>query len=127
VDPGSQKVYFTGLTDVQQHGVYQFSVNATYQAGEYVKFNLGGGWTLVQGHFITFDQACNPDFDNDEGASGPCRTGSPADPTTGDDSTFSATGIPNPNYRRPINDPGHRFKVDDATALDLWISATVMF
>ena len=112
---------------MQQHGIYQFSVNATYQAGEYVKFNLGGGYTLVQGHFITFDQACNPDFDNDEGASGPCRTGAPADPNTGDDSTFSATGIPNPKYRRPINDPGHRFKVDDVNALDLWISATVMF
>jgi hypothetical protein len=116
----SQAVYFTGLTDVQQHGVYNFSVNATYQAGEYVKFNVGTAYTIAQGHFVTFDQACNPDFNSDQGASGPCHTGSP-------DLGFSATGIPNPNYRRSINDPGHRFKVDDVNALDLWISATVMF
>ena len=127
VNPNSQKVYVTGLTDVQQYGTYNFSVSATYQAGEYVKFNAGGAYTLTQGHFVTFDQACNPDFSNDPGASGPCRTGSPADPETGSAASFSATGIPNPNYRRPINDPGHRFKVDDINALDLWISATVMF
>jgi hypothetical protein len=126
VNPNSQKVYFTGLTDVQQHGVYEFSFSATYQAGEYVKFNAGGSYTLAQGHFVTFDQACNPDFDDDPGASGPCRTGSPPS-GPGEESTFAATGIPNPNYRRPISDPGHRFKVDDLNALDLWISATVMF
>ena len=125
VDPGSQKVYMTGLSDVQQHGVYTFSLAATYQAGEYVKFNAGGALTLVQGHFLTFDQACNPDFDNDLAASGPCRTGSPGD--SSNESTFAASGIPNPNYRRAVNDPGHRFKVDDASAFDLWISATVMF
>jgi hypothetical protein len=125
VNPNSQKVYFTGLTDVQQYGTYNFSVSATYQAGEYVKFNAGAGYTLTQGHFVTFDQACNPDFDSDEGAAGPCRTGSPGE--TAEDATFSATGIPNANYRRPINDPGHRFKVDDVSALDLWLSATVMF
>ena len=120
VDPASQKVYYTGLTDVQQHGIYGFGLQATYQAGEFVKFNLGGNYTLVQGHFITFDQACNPDFNNNIDQSGPCRTG---DPTSG----FAATGIPNPNFRKALNDPGRRFKVDDSTGFDAWISATVMF
>jgi len=120
VDPNSQKVYFTGLTDVQQHGEYTFTISTTYQAGEYVKFNVGGAYTLYQGHFITFDQACNPNFNNDPAQMGPCRTG---DATNG----YTATGIPNPNYRKPINDPGRRFKVDDANGLDAWISATVMF
>jgi hypothetical protein len=120
VDPDSQKVYYTGLTDVQQHGIYSFGLQATYQAGEFVKFNVGGNYTLVQGHFITFDQACNPDFNNNLDQSGPCRTG---DPSSG----FAATGIPNPNFRKAINDPGRRFKVDDSTGFDAWISATVMF
>ena len=40
---------------------------------------------------------------------------------------FAATGIPNPNFRKAINDPGRRFKVDDSTGFDAWISATVMF
>ncbi len=123
VNPNSQKVYFTGLTDVQQHGVYTFSTQVTYQAGEYVKFNLGGGYTIEQGHFVTFDQACNPDFSNDVAKSGPCHTVAAGTASN----TSSSTGIPNPNYRKVVNDPGMRFKVDNGNSLDAWVSATVMF
>jgi hypothetical protein len=119
VDPNSQKVYTTGLTDVQQHGIYTLSTELTWQAGEYVKFSLGGAYTLVQSHFLSFDQACNPDFSDDLNKSGPCKS------TTA--TTNSATGIPNPNYRPVINVPGRRFKVDDSNAFDAWINATVMF
>ena len=119
VNPNSQKVYFTGLTDVQQHGVYTLSGSVNWQVGEYVKFNVGAGYTLTQAHFITFDQACNPDFSNDLGAAGPCKS-----QKSGQD---VASGIPNPNYRKPINDPGHRFKVSGASDVDAWINATVMF
>ena len=119
-NPNSQKVYFTGLTDVQQHAMVSFTGSFTWQAGEYVKFNVGGGYTLVQPHYITFDQACNPDFNNDLSKSGPCRTG-----------TLSGqprpTGIPNPNYRAVINAPGRRFRVDDSNTWDVWLNATVMF
>ncbi|HEY4158642.1 MAG TPA: hypothetical protein VGM29_11120, partial [Polyangiaceae bacterium] len=122
VNPGSQKVYFTGLTDVQQHGVYTLSTEITVQAGEYIKFHLGGGYTLTQGHFITFDQACNPNFSGDLSKSGPCHAQSGAT-----SSAYTGSGIPNPNFRRTINDPGLRFKVDDGRGLDGWLSATVMF
>ncbi len=111
VDPTSQKVYVTGLTDVQQYGTYTFSTELTWQAGEYVKFNVGGAYTLTQSHLISFDQACNPDFSDDIGKSGPCRSTS-TDATGA--TSFSATGIPNPNYRPTINTPGRRFKVDDS-------------
>ncbi len=124
VDPGSQKVYFTGLTDVQQHGRYTFSTEFTWQAGEYVKFGLGGGYTIVQSHFVAFDQACNPDFSNDVTKSGPCR--STRSGSFGGSSN-TATGIPNPNYRAAINVPGRRFLVDDSNAFDAWLNATVMF
>jgi hypothetical protein len=123
VDPNSQKVYTTGLTDVQQHGVYTFSTELTWQAGEYVKFSLGGSYTLVQSHLISMDQACNPDFSDDLNKSGPCRSTS----SDGTNVAFSATGIPNPNYRPTINTPGRRFKVDDSHAVDAWLNATVMF
>jgi len=123
INPQSQKVYFTGLTDVQQHGDYMLSTEFTFQAGEYVKFHVGGGYELVQSHFITFDQACNPDFAGDINKSGPCHSAS----TTTSGSATTASGIPNPNYRRAINDPGHRFKVDDSHAFDAWVNATVMF
>jgi len=120
VDPSSQKVYTTGLTDVQQHGEYKFTISTTYQAGEYVKFNIGGAYTLIQGHFITFDQACNPNFSSDMATMGPCRQQTA-------NGGYTPTGIPNPNYRKVINDPGRRFKVDGASGIDAWISATVMF
>ena len=98
-----------------------FTGSFTWQAGEYVKFNVGGGYTLVQPHFITFDQACNPDFSNDLSKAGPCRTGS------AQSGQFRATGIPNPNYRAVINAPGRRFRVDDSNTWDVWLNATVMF
>jgi hypothetical protein len=120
VDPNSQRVYFSGLTDVQQHGIYKFSTEFTWQAGEYVKFALGGGYTIVQSHLISFDQPCNPDIDNKRLATaGPCKS------TAGDQ--VRATGKPNPNYRPTINIPGRRFLVDDSHAFDAWINATVMF
>ena len=124
VNPNSQKVYTTGLTDVQQHSQYTFSTELTWQAGEYIKFSLGGGYTIVQSHLLTFDQACNPDFSDDVTKSGPCKT---TTQSTGGATNTSATGIPNPNYRPVINTPGRRFKVDDSHAFDAWINATVMF
>jgi hypothetical protein len=120
VNTSSQKVYFTGVTDVQQHGTYRLSSEFTWQAGEYIKFHVGGGYTLVQSHYITFDQACNPAFSGDAGKAGPCHDAT----TTG---SASVSGTPNPNYRRSINDPGQRFKVDDSHAIDAWVNATVMF
>ena len=119
-NPNSQKVYFTGLTDVQQHGVYTLSTSLSWQAGEFVKFNVGGSYTISQAHFISFDQACNPDFAGDLNKAGPCRG-------TKSDGTPSASGIPNPNYRKSINDPGRRFKVSDSHNLDAWVNASVMF
>lgn len=116
VNPDSRQVYFTGLTDVQQHGVFTLSSAFTWQAGAYVKFNAGGSFTLAQGHLITFDQACNPNFKDSLAQAGPCRSG-----------TARATGIPNPNFRKTINDPGRRFKVDDSAQFDAWLNATVMF
>ena len=121
VDPGSQRVYFSGLTDVQQHGIYTVSSQVTWQAGEYIKFNLGGSYTIVQSHYITFDQACNPDFKNDASKAGPCQRIDPREQTA------SATGIPNPNYRVVVNVPGRRFRVDKSNAMSGWINATVMF
>jgi hypothetical protein len=113
-------VYFTGLTDVEQHGSYTLTTSFTWQAGQYVKFNVGGGYTLVQGHLISFDQPCNAEFDNDVGKAGNCRE----QPAPG---VYEASGIPNPNYRAVINAPGRRFKVEDSHAIDVWLNATVMF
>ena len=120
INPNSQKVYDTGLADIQQHGVYQVSSQFTWQAGEYVKFNFGGAYTFMQSHIITYDQACNPDFSGDIDKAGPCITGEGTN-------TRTATGIPNPSFRAEINTPGRRFKVDDGVRIDGWINATVMF
>jgi hypothetical protein len=123
VDPNSRRVYFTGLTDVQAYGTYALSASFTWQAGQFVKFNVGGAYHFTQGHFITFDQSCNPDFKNDSDKAGPCHAVNTQEGGT----TTSATGIPNPNFRKVINDPGHRFRVDASSQIDAWVNATVMF
>jgi hypothetical protein len=122
VNESSSKIYMTGITDVQQHGIYNFRAGATWLAGKFVKFNAGAGVTLVQGHLITYDQPCNPDFKRGLGRAGPCR--SEGSVNVGG---FSATGIPNANYREVINLPGRRFRVDSSSEFDLWLNATVMF
>lgn len=120
----SQKVYTTGITDVQAHGRYALTGAVTWRAGEYVKFNVGGMLTAVQGHFITADQACNPSFQGDRGASGPCQA---FDDTATGGQTLRITGIPNPNYRAVINTPGRRFRVDSSAEFDLFVRATLTF
>ena len=95
-----------------------------------VKFGLGGAVTFTQGHLVTFDQACNPDFKGDIFESGPCQNSSPVVDSSGNptgETNFRATGIPNPNYRAVIDTPGRRFEVDSATTFDAWVNATVMF
>jgi hypothetical protein len=120
VNQNSQRVYFTGLSDVQAHGAITASGSVTWQAGEYVKFQVGLGYTYVQSHFITMEQPCNPDFKNDPTKAGPCKS-------IVSQTTSVTTGIPNPNYRAAINQVGNRFKVDDVSLVDLWFNGTVMF
>jgi len=120
-DPGSQKVYFTGITDVAAFMGMQLSASATWQAGEYIKFTVGGSYTREQSHIITADQPCNPDFSNNADASGPCRAPAAAN------GTARITGIPNPNYKPTIDAVGRRFRADDTSLWDAWVMGIVMF
>ncbi|MDI1482022.1 hypothetical protein [Polyangium sp. y55x31] len=123
IDEGSQKTYVTGLTDVQQYASIRGQASVTWQASEYVKFNLGFGFTHDQKHGITGDQPCNPTFKDDIGQSGPCKSGNELN--VGE--FVSATGIPNPNYRPTINAVGRRFWVSDSNTFDVFASGVVMF
>jgi len=120
VDPNSQHVYFTGITDVSAYMGGQVSASVTWQAGEYIKFNVGGSFTREQSHLITADQPCNPDFTDNAAASGSCRLQTVTSPGR-------ITGIPNPNYRPTIDAVGRRFKADDTNLWDAWITGIVMF
>jgi hypothetical protein len=113
------RVPFTGITDVHEYGSFGASTSVTYQVGEYVKFQAGFGLQYNQSHLITAADACNPDFKDSQGAAGPCHT------TIANGQ--SITGIPNPNHRDAIDLPGHRFSVDDATIVHLWLNGVVMF
>jgi hypothetical protein len=122
VDLNSQRTYTTGLTDVQAFGSYRLSASATWQAAKFVKLNFGMGYKQDQGHGITADQPCNPEFKDSLGKAGPCRSGD-----DGAGQTVRATGVPNPNYRATINTVGRRFFVADSSTFDIFASATVMF
>jgi hypothetical protein len=119
VDPNAQKVYFTGLTDVQQFATFAGSFSVAWQAAEYVKFQAGVGYMREQSHLITTDQPCNPNpgFKVSSGEAGPCVTAGGSAPT----------GIPNPNFRAAVNTVGHRFRADDGSVWNAWLNAVVMF
>jgi len=118
VDPASPRVFFSGVTDQQAFGSFGGHAQVTWQAGEYVKLNLGMGLTFVQSHLITAADACNPAVRGDRDRAGPCRSSNPA---------IDVTGIPNLHHRAIIDLPGRRFSADDTTILDLWLNGVVMF
>ena len=129
VDPSSARVFFSGLTDVQQHGDYDFKAQFTWQAGEYVKFDLGGTFRVIEAHAITFDQACSPTLVGDPTISGPCKlpVGNATNANGDDVPVWQAAGLPNPNYRQAINDAGRRFKVDTSFGFGGFVRASVLF
>ena len=119
-DPTAEKAYFSGITDQQAYGSVAARTSATWQAGEYVKFQAGVGLLFNQSHLVTAADACNPNFTSDASQAGPCvgavQNGSQ-----------TINGIPNPNHRAVIDTPGRRFSVDDTTVVDLWVTGVVMF
>ncbi len=118
VDTSSDQVYFSGVTETQAFGSFTFGSSATWQAGEYIKFRLGADFTYVQSHLITAADTCNPNFGGSSAAmAGPCVN----------QLTGTVNGVPNPDHRDIIDNPGHRFSVDDTTAVDLWVMGIVMF
>jgi hypothetical protein len=128
IDTSSNRVHFTGLTDVQQHGDYEVRAQFTWQASRYVKFDVGGAWRIIQEHFITFDQACNPDITRQVARSGPCKIDdTTAEEAANNEIAWKAGGLPNPNHRKVINDPGQRFVVDTSHGLRAWVRASVLF
>lgn len=127
-DPNSQRVNFTGLTGVQQYGDYEFRGQFTWQASKFVKFDLGAAFRVIQDHFITADQPCNPDVTNQLVRSGPCKINDTTSSEAAEGkAAWKAGGLPNPNYRPAINEPGQRFKVETSDGLRLWFNANVMF
>jgi hypothetical protein len=118
-------VPFTGITDQDGYGSFNAGASATWQAGEYVKFSAGLGFTYNQSHFITTAEPCNPNFNGDQNViaeSGPCHG-----VVNGGQGPQPITGIPNPNYHAVIDTPGRRFSAEDTTIFDLFLSVVVMF
>jgi hypothetical protein len=114
-DPNAQKVYFTGITEVAAYGSVTLSASSTWQAGQYIKFTLGGNVTYAQSHLVTAADVCTANGNTDPAAAGPCVHDN------------LVQGVPNPDHRDIIDLPGHRFSVDDTTVVDLYAMGIVMF
>lgn len=110
-------IAFTGVTDVEAHGIFGGRVGFVIQAAQYIRFNLGVGLAHVQAHNISASDACNPDFSPSPGAAGRCRSGGRGD----------VTGAPNPNHRPVLDLPGRRFRVAETMIWDAWVAGTIMF
>lgn len=114
-DPTAQKVYFTGITDQAAYGALNLQASATWMAGEYVKFGVGGGVRFNQSHVVTAADPCNPGYASTPATAGPCVLNG------------QTTGIPDPNYHAIIDTPGRRFSVDNTVIGNFNVTATVMF
>jgi hypothetical protein len=119
VDPGSERVFPTGLTHVEAHGSYALRLAARWQAGQYVHFDAGGALALVERHLITLGRPCDTTRTSTPENAGPCVAGGTLGPST--------LGAPDPSYRPETDQPGRRFLVDTARSIDAWVGATVMF
>lgn len=117
-DPDSARVFTTGISEVEAHASFRFNLAARWQAGRYVSFAAGGGYTWTQAHLISQGQPCRAG-DSSLAEAGPCVRGEPG--------AWQASGVPDPSFRPAIDAPGRRFKVDDASTFDTWVNATVMF
>lgn len=118
VDPDSERVFATGISNVEAYGAYALRVLARWQAGRYVHFDVGGGWALTQRHVLTLGAPCDTARAVDVEHAGPCVSNEPEP---------RALGAPDPSYRPEVEQPGHRFVVDTASTIDAWLGATVMF
>lgn len=119
VDPDSEQVFTTGITNVQGHGAYALRLRARWQAGRYVQFDLGGGWALTQKHVVTLGAPCDAARATDLEHAGPCVARAEGE--------ARALGSPDPSYRPELEQSGRRFIVDTASTIDAWVGATVMF
>lgn len=119
VDPSSERVFATGLTDVEAHGSYALRVAVRWQAGQYVHFDAGGALAITPRHFITSGRPCDPARRVALAEAGPCATGG----ALGE----RVLGAPDPSHRPETDQPGQRFMVDTARSIDTWVGATVMF
>lgn len=106
-DYQSTRVSFTGLTHVQQHGDYDLRAQLSWQAGRYVRFDLGATLRIVEAHMVSFNSPCAG-----EASGAQC---------------FAESTLPQPTYRRVIDDPGHRFRVDTSWGGGAWVRAHVFF
>ena len=121
----SKPIAFTGVTDVEAHGIFGGAVAFVVQAGQYIKFSGGVGMQYVQAYLASSSDACNPDVrpGANDGTAGRCKTDTSSTTT----SKTETTGTPNPNHRPNIDLPGRRFRVTENFIWDAWLTGTVMF
>lgn len=119
VDPGSERVFVTGITKVEAHGAYALRLAARWQAGPYVHFDAGGALAVTQRHFLSSARPCDAARVTPAERAGPCAVASPEGPRV--------IGVPDPSFRLEVDQPGRRFIVDTARSVDTWVGATVMF
>lgn len=112
-DGTARTVDFGGITDNSAYASFGGRLGLGIQAARYIRFSFGGQFTYDAAHMLTFADACNPDVTPDgpsDARGGNCRS-----------------GIINPHHRPTIDLPGRRFRVNESTTFDLFVSATGMF
>lgn len=112
------QVPFTGLTDISAYGQVTGRITLELQPAQYVRFGFTTGFTFQTAHDLTTSDGCNA---NENTAAFPERVG----PCRNDGGV--ATGVYNPHYREQIDEPGHRFRIDNGFKFDLMATAVAQF
>jgi hypothetical protein len=111
-----------GMTDVENYATFAGRFTFMIQPAKYVKFLLGVGFAHDQEHFITYTDECNSEV------TGSCidynDNGTPGDPS---DDRYVFGDQYNPMTRDVIDAPGNRFRAQETTVFDVFLSVVAMF
>lgn len=110
-------VNFYGLTDTQSHARLGGTVVLEMRAARYVRFMVQTTVMHTPSYVITQADACNPNVSPSSTPSGV------PDPRGG----TCRSGIINPHHRPVIDLPGHRFRMESVTQIDIAAYVTAMF
>lgn len=104
---------FEGLTDQAAHARIGGGLHFRLQAARYVRFVIGFDASWATPHLLTGTPVCHQVGNAAEGD--PRRAGCPIG------------SITDPHHRSVIDLPGHRFRLVDDVAIDLYAAATARF
>jgi hypothetical protein len=108
---------FPGITNIENHAVYGGTFAVGVEITRYLRARLGVSLATETAHYITFGDAGVAGGDKNVNTTNKdCLSAGPGQVCVADERQV------NPMYRILLDGPGHRFRVDDLTIFDFFVS-----